>query len=405
MSAPKIKIAVIGTVGLPANYGGFETLADQLVKNLGGNYEFTVYCTSKRYPSKNRKKTFMGARLVYLPLNANGMQSVLYDALSILHAAFYADVLLVLGVAGAWMLPLVRLFTGKKIITSIDGIEWKREKWNPVAKMYLWLAEKIAVKYSHMDISDNESIQDYTARRYGTLSRVVEYGGNQAVPVKAAEEDYKHFPFLKYLYAIKVCRIEPENNVNLVLEAFKNIPNRELVIVGNWNSSTYGRGLKMEYATSTNIHLLDPIYDERIINMLRSNAYVYLHGHSAGGTNPSLVEAMNLGLPVIAYGVSYNRTTTENKALFFTSSEELNGLIRSVKSEDLQRISVEMKSIADRRYTWQVITTRYDALIKEVLQQALNKKLMGQLREKMPEKKLLSLGAAHLKYPQAFYEK
>lgn len=405
MKTSATQVAIIGTVGLPANYGGFETLASHLVKHLGGKYEFTVYCSSKKYPKSQRESSCMGAQLIYLPLNANGIQSILYDAISILHALFYADVLLVLGVAGAWVLPFVRLFTNKKIITSIDGIEWKREKWSLAAKMYLWLAEKIAVKYSHLDISDNESIQDYTARRYGTLSRIVEYGGDHAFAVEAVAEDHEKFPFLKLLYAIKVCRIEPENNVHIVLEAFKTITTRTLVIVGNWNNSAYGRRLKEMYSAFEHIYLLDPIYDEQTINLLRSNAYLYIHAHSAGGTNPSLVEAMNLGLPVMAYNVSYNRTTTENKALYFNTADELNALIQTTRMEHLKSLGTCMKNVARRRYTWPIITARYDSMIREVLDYSPSKTLSGDIPREMNEKRMLAFQVAHLKHQHAFYEK
>jgi hypothetical protein len=146
-TSPNKKVAIIGTVGLPASYGGFETLAEHLVKNLGDNYDLTVYCTKKKYSKENRPAMYGKAKLVYLGLDANGIQSIPYDTLSIIHSLFYADVLLILGVAGAWILPFVRLFTNKKIIISIDGIEWKRNKWSLPARWYLWWAEKIAVKY------------------------------------------------------------------------------------------------------------------------------------------------------------------------------------------------------------------------------------------------------------------
>ena len=118
MQTEKKKLSIIGTVGLPANYGGFETLADHVVRNLGDDYDITVYCTKKKYSKENRPSTYLNAKLKYLPFDANGAQSIIYDSLSILHSLFYADVLLVLGVAGAWMLPLVRIFTNKKIIIS-----------------------------------------------------------------------------------------------------------------------------------------------------------------------------------------------------------------------------------------------------------------------------------------------
>lgn len=405
MNSKPVKIAVIGTVGLPANYGGFETLTSHLVKELGQRCDFTVYCSGKKYPRHTRHSSYMGARLKYIPLQANGVQSILYDAWSILNALFYADVLLVLGVAGAWVLPFVRLFSRKKIIISVDGIEWKRDKWNPLAKMYLWWAEKIAVRYSHIDISDNESIQDYTAERYKTLSRIVEYGGDHAKPVTATTEDLERYHFLKYLYAVKVCRIEPENNVHLVLEAFTQVHNRQLVIVGNWNNSVYGKQLKNKYREFENIHLLDPIYDERTINLIRSNAFLYVHGHSAGGTNPSLVEAMSLGLPVLAFGVSYNRTTTENKALYFSSSQEIVDQLRLNNLHSFKEQAKLMQTIAQRRYTWANIALKYESMVHEVLQKNTEKQIKCKVVANLQEKDLLFYEAAHLKHALDFFEK
>ncbi|MCU0323619.1 MAG: DUF1972 domain-containing protein [Chitinophagaceae bacterium] len=300
MSTKKPKIAIIGTVGLPAKYGGFETLAEHLVDEMSNQFDISVYCTKKKYPKGSRPKKYKGAKLIYLPFDANGLQSVVYDSLSILHALFFADVLLILGVSGGFMLPFVKLFTNKKIIISIDGIEWKRNKWSKLAKWYLWAAEWMAVKFSHADISDNESIQDYTAIRYKTLSNIIEYGANHTMQVKAEPEDKQKYPFLTMPYAFKVCRIEPENNIHVVLEAFSKLPQHTLVMVGNWKNGEYGIELRKQYQSFSNIILLDPIYNQRELDLLRSNCLVYVHGHSAGGTNPSLVEAMYLGLPVIA---------------------------------------------------------------------------------------------------------
>lgn len=399
------KVAIIGTVGLPANYGGFETLASQIVKNLSNKYEFTVYCSSKKYKKHERLKNYLGAKLKFLPLNANGAQSIFYDTLSIIHALFYADVLLVLGVAGAWIFPLVRLFTDKKIIVSIDGIEWKREKWGILAKMYLWWAEKIAVKYSHIDISDNESIQDYTALRYDSLSRIIEYGGDHVENIESRNEDHDEFEFLKYLYAIKVCRIEPENNVHLVLEAFAKMDKWFLVIIGNWSNSEYGRELREKYVGFKNIFLLDPIYDTRKLNLLRSNAFIYIHGHSAGGTNPSLVEAMSHGLPVLAFNVAYNRTTTEGKARYFYDADELVAILSKISMERLKESASIMKEIATRRYKWNLISEKYDNLIIESLIVKTKTRVAPKLSISTNAEFLLRNRIAHLQYQHFFYEK
>ena len=149
--------------------------------------------------------------------------------------------------------------------------------------------------------------------------------------VKPTPEDKKEYPFITLPYAIKVCRIEPENNVHEVLEAFSSLPKHKMVIIGNWNGSQYGRDLRDKYDHSENIFMLDPIYNQRIIDLLRGNAHVYIHGHSAGGTNPSLVEAMYLGLPIVSYGVSYNKTTTEGKALYFKNATDIIDIIQNVK--------------------------------------------------------------------------
>lgn len=400
----KKKVAIIGTVGLPANYGGFETLADHLVRNLDDKYDLTVYCSGKKYPAASRQKFYRKSRLVYLPLDANGIQSIFYDTLSIIHSLFYADVLLILGVAGAWLLPFIKILTNKKIIISIDGIEWKREKWNVMAKCYLWWAEKIAVRYSHIDISDNESIQDYTALRYGSLSRIIEYGADHTLSLKPTIADKTNYPFLKTPYAFNVCRIEPENNVHEILRAFSELPHHPLVIIGNWNKSDYGITLRERYRTYSNIIMLDPIYDQKVLDVIRGNALVYIHGHSAGGTNPSLVEAMYLGLPIIAFQVSYNKTTTENRALYFQDADKLKSIIQNVDVITLKEYGKVMRQIARRRYTWKLIASKYAHLIHEAL--LINAKSPVFAKTKSIDGEvLLDLKAGHLMHTNMFFEK
>lgn len=400
----KKRLAIIGTVGLPAKYGGFETLADHLVTHLSKDHDITVYCSKKKYTEKERVEEYKGAKLKYINLDANGIQSIPYDTISILHAQFTSDVLLVLGVAGAWILPFVRFFTSKKIIISIDGIEWKREKWSLLAKLYLRWAEKMAVRYSHIDISDNESIQDYTALRYGTVSRVIEYGADHTMKVTPSYKDEQTYPFLNEDYAFKVCRIEPENNVHVVLEAYKKLSHKKLVMVGNWEANDYGKKLKSKYEKVSNIILFDPIYDQRSIDILRSNAAVYIHGHSAGGTNPSLVEAMYLGLPVIAYGVSYNRTTTEDKAVYFKTEDDLISRILNLDKTDLTPLGQTMESIAKRRYKWDLVTDKYRSLIAES-QSIKQKQRIESATSKVNIELLDSMNLGHLKSPKLIFEK
>jgi len=361
-------IAILGTVGVPANYGGFETLAENLVIYHESRLlpdSLTVYCSSKSYPS--RVTTYLSAHLKYVPLNANGAQSIPYDIWSLFSAMWQrSDVILLLGVSGAIALPLVRLFSSARIITNIDGIEWHREKWQGLAKHFLRFSEKMAVRFSHEVVADNAAIAEYVQQSYGVKAHVIAYGGDHAMAVESVSVDEYSLP---ERYAFSVCRIEPENNVHLVVEAFAWQPVHSLVMVGNWNNSEYGRALRAKYASCANLFLLDPIYDLGKLKTLRSQAAFYVHGHSAGGTNPSLVEAMHFGKAVFAYDCAFNRSTTENKALFFTGSEALQRLFLDLDRVALDKVGQDMLEIANRRYTWSLVAQQYFALMQDSLDQ------------------------------------
>ena len=354
------KIAIIGTVGLPVKYGGFETLAEYLTKYLSKEFDLTVYCSAKSYDDK--LSTHNGAVLEYINLDANGVLSIPYDILSIVKACRYADTLLILGVSGCIALPLVKLFSAKKLIVHIDGLEWKRQKWNRCAKWFLKYSEKQAVKYADIVITDNQLIQDYVEEEYGESSEVITYGGDHVERVPLSSEIRSKYPCINDKYAFTVCRIEPENNIHLIIEAMTMQDELPLVIIGNWDKSEYGRGLRKEYANKEHIHLLDPIYNQNILDQIRSNCFVYLHGHSAGGTNPSLVEAMYLGLAIFAYDVSYNIETTEHRASYFHSAEDLVKLVNNMSEETLNDNAKKMYEIATRRYVWKDIAREYAKL-------------------------------------------
>jgi glycosyltransferase involved in cell wall biosynthesis len=356
------KIVILGTVGVPANYGGFETLAENLVKHHDASSlpdVLTVYCSSRSYPSKDR--SFLSARLKYVPLNANGVQSISYDILSLLSSVWNrSDVILLLGVSGAVVLPIIRLVSSARIVTNIDGIEWRREKWQGLAKHFLRFSEKMAVRFSHEVISDNGAIADYVEKTYGVESHVIAYGGDHAVSVEEAMVDEFCLP---ESFVCSVCRIEPENNVHIILEAFSKLIDCPLVMVGNWNNSAYGRALRERYAANKHLFLLDPIYNLGKLKALRSHGLFYVHGHSAGGTNPSLVEAMHFGKPVLSFDCSFNRSTTENKAFFFKNSKDLVRLMETMDLNEANRVGGEMLEIAKRRYTWNIIARQYFSLL------------------------------------------
>lgn len=352
-------ISIIGTVGIPAKYGGFETLVENLTHYLGNDFRMTVYCSSKAY--NNKLDTYNNAKLEYLNLDANGSSSILYDIVSMFKSK-NRDVLLILGVSGCIFLPIFKTFSKAKIIVNIDGLEWKRNKWGKFAKSFLKFSEKIAVNYTDIVVVDNKAIQDYVTNAYNKKSTLIAYGADHAERIPITEDIFSQYSFVKNRYAFTVCRIEPENNLHIILDAFSKQDTLPLVIIGNWKASKYGQNLYEKYTLVKHIHLLDPIYDQHILNQLRSNAYLYLHGHSAGGTNPSLVEAMYLGLPIFAYGVNYNRETTNNHALYFMNSEELQKLINSISEDQLDQIKKNLFEVADKTYRWNIISDQYKKL-------------------------------------------
>lgn len=349
-------ISIIGIVGIPACYGGFESLVENLTKNSSNNIQYRVFCSSKFF--KRKVKTYNNAELIYIPINANGIQSIFFDIISLIKSLFKKnDVTLILGVSGCIFLPIFKLFSKSKIITNIDGLEWKRDKWNKFAKWFLKLSESFAIKYSDTIISDNQAIADYVKNEYNVVSKVIAYGGDHIFPHTHKVDSFN----FEEDYYLSICRIEPENNVSLILESFS-ISNRRIKFIGNWKNSEYGKKLLEKYSSFENIELIDPIYDIDLLFKYRTNCKGYVHGHSAGGTNPSLVEAMHIGKPIIAFDCQFNRYSTDNKALYFSDAISLSKIISTTVDEILSANSANMKKIAEQKYTWKIITTQYENL-------------------------------------------
>ncbi|MCH8517950.1 MAG: DUF1972 domain-containing protein [Cyclobacteriaceae bacterium] len=361
----KIKICVIGTVGLPANYGGFETLVDNLVRYHEKNSiscELIVYCSSASYEAK--KSSYLSASLKYIPFKANGFQSIIYDTISLIDAVYNKyDKILVLGVSGAIIFPIIRLVSKSYIIINVDGVEWKRNKWNLLTKKYLKLCEIISVKYSDIVISDNKAIYKYIKDEYGIESKVLSYGGDQYDKLDVVSDKN---PIIAKKYALSICRIEPENNVHLILEAFSKYKNIDLIVIGNWKNSKYGLKLIDKYKNYENIKMINPIYNLEEIKIYRENAFIYVHGHSAGGTNPSLVEAMFLRVPIYAFDCEFNRNTTNNCAIYFSSVSSLIDILNNTNKNDQSKSIREMYNYAKNNYTWEQISKEYFSLIIDI---------------------------------------
>lgn len=357
----KKKVALIGTNGIPAKYGGFETLTEYLSKYLNKEFDLTVYCA--KIPKEKRLQTFNNSKLVYIPFKANGWQSLIYDALSILHAFRKNDVLVILGFSGVFAFPFKVLFK-KKIVFNIGGVEWKKVRGNKLfGKLEIifkkWI-EKICVHYSDVVIADNQVILDYVRNTYKIDSVLAEYGGDHAVYSSVNDSLIEKFPFLAIKYDITVSRAQEDMNIHLIIDAYKKIPERNLVVVSNWEISDYGINLKrINKDKFPNIFLQDAVYNVDELNAIRSHGEIYIHAHSLCGTAPSLIEAMFLKLPVICFDVDTNRATTENTSYYFKDSESLIQILKSLKETDIKRLSKNMYNVAQRRYTWSRIVNIY----------------------------------------------
>ena len=316
------KIALIGIKGLPARYGGFETCADNLIKNQESTNKWYVF--GERIDNSYLQDYKVEG--IRVPLNANGPLSLLHDALGILYASFFlkVDTLLLLGYSGAFILPFVKMVCRVKVVTNIDGLEWRRTKHSCPTRQLLRCLEFIAKTFSDVIIIDNEALKDYLSRRALNKTVVIAYGGDHTMVEGTNVVDV--LPENISSYYLSLSRIEPENNVEIILDTFVNLK-ENIVYIGNWSNSNYGKALKAQYSHYDNIILLDAIYDLTILAVLRKETKGYIHGHSVGGTNPALVESLFHTDKILAFDCSFNRATLRNTGSYWQDGEQLKSLI------------------------------------------------------------------------------
>lgn len=360
-----MRIAIAGIQGLPNQYGGFETLSEFLVKYLCKEHEFTVYCS--RVDQKSTPSDYLSARLKYYNITSHGGKGILFDCKCLWNAARGDyDVILILGFGPGPLMPFLPKKITRKCILNFGGLDWQRDKWSSKAQKVIKTCEKLLVKNSAIVVSDNQKIHDYVMDEYDKDSVLIAYGGDQASPLPITDELLEKYPFLSGKYAFEVARIQSDNNIEMLMQAFIKAQEMPLVLVGNWKSSEWGREMKAKYEHEKSLVLLDAIYDKSILNVLRSNCHLYVHGHSAGGTNPSLCEAMYLGLPILAFSNGYNENTTNHQARYFKDAEELCRLVKTITNEELDAIRPLMKQYAEEHYRWEYIAQEYEKLFVQI---------------------------------------
>jgi Glycosyltransferase len=354
-------IALVGSVGVPARYGGFETFVHELAPLLRSRgHQVVITCDATQYV--DHPDQFEGCKLLWIPIRANGVLSTLHDTVALLRVCWKVDCILILGVSAGPVIPLVRLIGRARVVTNTDGIEWRRGKFGRIKRCLLWVFDRLAQLGSHRVVVDNEALLAFVGNDTRTRTDVIPYGGDQAVRIAALTPPAE---LLKVEYALTICRIEPENNLDLLIRGFLGSPGERYVIVGNWEGSEYARQLRRRYRDEPRLLLLDPIYDVAVLRGLRERCKVYLHGHSVGGTNPSLVEMLFFDMPIVAFDCPFNRQTASEAARYFSDEAELAGALRSLWTEGVADGAV--RQTVRNRYTWNRIADAYERVFSTVL--------------------------------------
>lgn len=362
-----MKVAIIGSDGLPARYGGFETFVEQVVPHIiaAGHEVMVVGSAVGRQVSDTPRR--LGLQVVNLPIRANGTSSVAFDVWSFARVACWADAVLVLGVSAGIFVPFFRRLTRQsRLVVNVDGLESSRSKWAGARGRFLAFSEAAAVRSATRLVADNAGIAEILRARFNRDSAVIAYGADHVQP---RPDDASCKPVLSEFgleadgYALTVARIEPENHIGLMIEAMLASPLRRYAIVGNFGHGGYGRELRNRFNSEPRLCLIESVYDPHVLACLRSRCAIYLHGHSVGGTNPSLVEILPYVRPVAAWRCSFNRATLRRSGAYFETSEELKAILCGSSFDGF----VPPAAVRDDpAYEWANIAADYVRLFREI---------------------------------------
>lgn len=361
-----MKIGILGTRGIPNQYGGFEQFAEFLSIGLvAKGHEVSVYNSHKH---TFQEKSFKGVKLIhcYDPEYKIGTSGqFIYDFNCIRNARKHSfDILLQLGYTSSsvWAkwLPNDAI-----IVTNMDGLEWKRSKYSKAVQRFLMKAEKWAVNSSDYLIADSIGIQNYLDKKYHTKSHYIAYGAELFNdPEQEVIAKYQVQPFK---YDMLIARLEPENSIETILDGMENSASKfPFLVVGN-HKTAFGKYLKGKYINDDRIRFVGGIYKQDDLNQLRYFSRLYFHGHQVGGTNPSLLEAMGSQALIAANNNEFNRAILQDDGFYFTTANDVKRLIENViKNDNLSKISNNMKKI-ELEFNWNLIVEQYESLFKGIL--------------------------------------
>lgn len=368
---PQPTLRILGTRGVPAAHGGFETFAEHLALFLvQRGWRVIVYCQEEGSGPVFEDR-WEGVERVHIPVAGDGPKStIVFDWKATLHAAGRRDLCLTLGYNTAVFCALLRL-KGVPNVINMDGIEWSRAKWGPVAKTWFWMNDWAGCWLGNHLVADHPEIKVHLSSRVrADKITTIAYGADRVDELPA---DAVHALGLEPgRYLTLIARAEPENSILEVVQGFSRRPRgMQLAVLGNYNeANAYHRAVKA--AASAEVRFLGAIYDKPVVQALRFHSAAYVHGHQVGGTNPSLVEALGAGNAVIAHDNRFNRWVAGPDARYFDGAEGFAQLLDELMAQPqaLQAMGAASRERWASAFTWEFILGQYEDLLKRWLPQS-----------------------------------
>ena len=367
-----MRIAILGTKGIPNNYGGFEQFAEYLSIGLSERgHEVTVY-TPHYHSFQGNKLKKVEIKRFYCPENRIGAAAhFIYDFLCLKDAIrSQFDIIYEAGYqSSAFSIRLLkRKHHRHRIVTNMDGMEWRRSKWNRLVKYITRICEKTAVKHSDYLIADNIGIQKYFIDAYKVEPAYLPYG---AEVIDAFDDTVLgEYGLVKNNFYLVIARLEPENNLEMMIRGYlSHDTSAPLVIIGGL-STKYAKFLTDQFGNSPRIRFIGAIYNKGKLDNLRYFCKTYLHGHSVGGTNPSLLEAMACSSFIVAHDNEYNRSVLHDNALFFGIEEELTAILNSLDAlPETQILAFKRNNTAEitSKYSWAHVVDLHESFFRTIM--------------------------------------
>lgn len=346
------KVAIIGSHGLYANYGGWDQLVKNLAEKKTPNLEYLIF-NSKETPKRPEYPADVTVR--HLCFKASGFQGLFYDFWSILVSYFRYDTLLLLGVQGIPLIPFLRVFKNTKVVSNVGGIEWERPKFGFFSRMYLKFCFNLSFLYSASVILDNQHYKIYLPKQVKSDVLVIPYGGEIDNSLVVNEDLIAKYPFIQGDYCLSTSRALSDNMIEELCESF--VGSRyTLVMISNFSSSAYGERVYKKYCNCPNMILINGLYKKDELDLVRRKCKVYIHTHTLCGTAPSLVEMIIARCPIMAIDVPQNRFTLHNEGFFFS---EFSQIQEQLNSDDGLSRFVPAPEIVNA-YDWSMIVRDYE---------------------------------------------